>query len=81
MGIHKRNYHSTNKPKKNGQVKYTRIVQAYLTGKILKDFDLEVAKFEETESKTIRDLIVDGLRYRDILKNPKHPFYADKNDR
>lgn len=81
MGIHKRNYHSRNKPKQNGEIKNSRIVQVQLTGKILKDFDLEVSKFEETESRTARDLIIDGFRHRDLLKNPKHPFYADKNDR
>ena len=75
MGRQKKNYNSLNPPKENGEVRYTRRVQITLTGKLLKEFDSEVAKFEDCESSVGRDLIRDGFRHRDALKNRKNPFF------
>lgn len=75
MGRPKKNFTSLNPPKENGEVRYTRRVQITLTGTLLKEFDAEVAKFEDHESNVGRDLIRDGFRHRDALKNRKHPFF------
>lgn len=71
MGVKKENYHSRNNAKPDGTVKNSRIIQILLTGKTLKDFDLECAKLEDAESATGRGLIIDGLRFREVMKNQK----------